>query len=104
MSELVSGLAGAAASLALYGVYYIFRERRRQRGAEPRQEHFSGTGAARVPLQYEDRPNRNLPITATSLSGSFTLRIDGRAITTQSSTPALFGDPQTAHRPSGLAC
>ena len=54
MSELVSGLTGVAATFALYGVYYIFKERRRQRGAAPRQEHFSVTGAARIPLEYED--------------------------------------------------
>ena len=92
VSELVAGLAGVAATFAIYGVYYIFKERRRQRGAAPRQEHFSVTGAARIPLEYEDRPDRNLPIEATPLNGSFTLRIDGRSITTQRSTPALFGD------------
>lgn len=95
MSELVSGLAGVAATSALYGVYYIFKERRRQRGAAPRQENFSTTGAARIPLEFEDRPDRNLPIKATSLNGTFTLRIDGRSIATERSTPALFGDPRT---------
>ena len=98
MSELVSGLAGVAATFALYGVYYFFKERRRQRGAAPRQQHFSVTGAARIPLEYEDRPNRNLPVNATSLNGSFTLKIDGRAITTERSTPALFGDPRSFWR------
>lgn len=94
MSELVSGVAGVAATFAIYGLYYVFKERRRQRGAEPRQKHFSATGDARVPLQYEDRPGRDLPTETTSLNGAFTLRIAGRAITSDSSTPALFGEPR----------
>ncbi|MGO4604416.1 hypothetical protein [Terrabacter sp. 2YAF2] len=98
MDELVAGLAGIALTLAIFVTYYGVRERRRQRGAAPRQERFSRTGEARIPVEYEDRPDGNLPTEPTSLNGSFTLAIKDRGITADPRPPALFGDPSTFWR------
>lgn len=98
LHELVAGLAGVALTLALFGAHYVVRESRRQRRAAPRLERYSRTGAARIPIDYEDRPDGNLPIEPTSLNGSFTLAIDKRAVTTEPRPPALFGDPSTFWR------
>ncbi len=98
MDELIAGVAGVAATLGLYWVYYVLKERRRQRGSNPRLDQFSSDGRARVPVEYEDRPGNNLPTEATSLNDSFTLRIEKRGIVADSQLPALLGDPNTFWR------
>lgn len=95
MEEVVAGIAGVVLTLAGFWVFHVLRERRPTLGGDPRQERFSSQGTARIPIEYEDRPGRNLPTEATSLNGSFTLRIENRGIGASSQVPALLGDPST---------
>jgi hypothetical protein len=93
MDEIVAGIAGVAATLGLFWVYYVLRERRRQLQGNPRLKRFSSEGTARIPVEYEDRPGKELPTRATSLSGSFTLRVEKRDVIADRHQPSLLGDP-----------